>query len=445
VMYSAKLKKMRFQKMKSNVLWLAGIALACLVAASVSSFVLFGASSEPRRLSPAANPVPVEFFGLHIHRAFSTTPWPSVPFGSWRLWDAKVHWPQVEIGKNRWQWDILDREVELAEKHHVDLLMPFGFTPDWAGTGPVEQMPGRFRAGGQRRKEVVRDVGDLEDWRNYIRTQAMRYKGRIMYYEIWNEPNLPGNRIIGTPERMLTLAREAYVVLKQVDPNIKVISPSPVNPDGVDWLNRYLELGGGQYSDIIGYHFYTRTRPESMLKLILPVREVMRKHGVGDKPLWNTESGWIRSPLTDHIDPVQQAPGWAARAYILSWAAGVQRFYWYAWDDDGGDSIPFTEENESTATISAHAYAEIQKWLIGSRMDSCERDGDATWVCKLTRESSDSAWILWNEDRNTKFDVPKAWQIQTCTKLSGERTPCSGNSLDIGELPVMVEGSPVHH
>lgn len=433
---------MIFKPVRPKPLWISGILLICLVAGTVS-LRLFGESPGDFILNAPTDPVPAQFFGLHIHRAFSKTPWPSVPFGSWRLWDARVHWPQVEIGRNRWDWDILDREVELAEKHHVDLLMTFGFTPDWAGSGPVEQLPGRFPGG--RRREVVRDVADLEDWRNYIRTQAMRYKGRILYYEIWNEPNLPGNRIIGTPERMLTLAKEAYVTLKQVDPNIKVISPSPVNPNGIEWLDRYLELGGGQYADIIGYHFYVRTRPEAMLKLILPVKEVMRKHGMGDKPLWNTESGWIRSPLTDQIDPVQQAPGWTARAYILNWAAGVQRFYWYAWDDDGGDSIPFTDEDEASATISAHAFAEVQKWLIGSRMESCARDSNSTWVCKLTRESHRSAWILWNEDHHAKFDAPKAWNIQTCTKLTGERASCGGNQLDIGELPVMVEAAEVHH
>ena len=95
-------------------------------------------------------------------------------------------------------------------------------------------------------------------------------------------------------------------------------------------------------------------------------------------------------------------------------------------------------------TISAHAYAEIQKWLIKSRIDSCERDDAGTWVCKLTRESLPSAWILWNEDHNLKFDAPKAWQIQSCTKLSGDRSACSGGALDIGEIPIMVEGPPIH-
>src|SRR5579859_4436029 len=214
---------MIFQTIRPKLLWISGILLICLVAAGAFSLRLLGESPGNFILNSPTNPVPAEFFGLHIHRAFTTTPWPSVPFGSWRLWDARVHWPQVEIRKNEWQWDILDREVELAEKHRVDLLLPFGETPDWAA-GSRGETSSRFRNARPFGGVLVGDVADLEDWRNFVRTQALRYKGRIQYYEIWNEPNLPRNRDIGTPERMLTLAREAYVIVKQVDPNIKVVS-----------------------------------------------------------------------------------------------------------------------------------------------------------------------------------------------------------------------------
>ena len=142
---------------------------------------------------------------------------------------------------------------------------------------------------------------------------------------------------------------------------------------------------------------------------------------------------------------MRQAPGWAARAYILNWAAGVQRFYWYAWDDDGGDSIPFTEEDERTVTISARAYGEVQKWLIGARMESCEKDAAGNWTAKLTQESGRTAWILWNEDHNTKFDVPKTWGAERLTKLSGEQSAWSGNQIELSELPVMLERVAAHH
>jgi hypothetical protein len=419
--------------MKSNPIRLFAAVVVCL-AASAFIFMQFG-SREPIKLVAPPNPIPAEFFGLHIHRAAKTTPWPSVPFGSWRLWDAMCHWSQMELEKGQWHWEILDREVDLAEKHHVDLLMTMGDTPAWASARPNEGRRGRFQE-----KGGAAEPKDMQDWRNYVRALATRYRGRIHYYEIWNEPNLE-NFFSGTPEKMLELAREAYTTLKQVDPTIQVVSPSAVGPTGLTWLEEYLQLGGGKYADIIGYHFYVHRRPpEDMLRFIQPVKEIMQKGGVSDKPLWNTESGWIRGPQPQPINLETQAPGWAARAYFINWASGVQRFYWYAWDDDGGDSVPFTQEDQATATSSAHAYAEIQKWLIGSRMDTCENTGDGNWICKLTRESGRPAWILWNESRDAKFEVPKSWAVKTVTKLSGEQFAFNGDKIGFSELPVLLEG-----
>ena len=38
----------------------------------------------------------VPYIGLHLHRADQGTAWPAAGFGSWRLWDANVAWPNLE-------------------------------------------------------------------------------------------------------------------------------------------------------------------------------------------------------------------------------------------------------------------------------------------------------------------------------------------------------------
>src|SRR5262249_29759607 len=40
-------------------------------------------------------PVPNTTFGMQIKRADTTTAWPSVGFGAWRLWDAHVSWSRL--------------------------------------------------------------------------------------------------------------------------------------------------------------------------------------------------------------------------------------------------------------------------------------------------------------------------------------------------------------
>ncbi len=425
---------MTISRVKTYSLCLVAVTVLGLIVSSFA-FLRPEMQAENGQLVPSAEPIPREFFGLHMHRVTSSTPWPSVPFGSWRLWDAACAWLHLEPEKGKWRWENLDREVELAEQHHVDLLLTFGKTPHWASARPEEGE----RSPSQKPGSAA-EPKNLDDWRNYVRTVATRYKGRIHYYEIWNEPNLE-NFYTGTPDKMVELAREAYTVLKQVDPTNQVVSPSAVGPTGLPWLEKYLELGGGKYADIIGYHFYVGLRPpEAMLGFINPVKKLMRQYDVAYKPLWDTEAGWLgREGQPRRIDLEREAPGYVARAYLINWAAGIQRFFWYAWDDAGRDNIPFTLEDDRTTTVAARAYTQIQNWMVGSRMDFCQNAAAGTAVCKLQRPNGHSAYIVWNRDGSGSFEIPANWKVRNLTRLTGEQSPLQGNKIETGEAPVMLE------
>jgi hypothetical protein len=222
-------------------------------------------------------------------------------------------------------------------------------------------------------------------------------------------------------------------VLKEVDPAIVVVSPSAVGPTGLPWIEEYLKLGGGKYADVVGYHFYVRGQePEAMLGFIDQVHEITRKYGVADKPLWNTEAGWLQ-PY--RIDP-EDGPAYVARAYVLNWADGVSRFYWYAWDNQGA-RVRMTEADEATSTATARAYAEIQKWMVGARMESITEDR-GTWICQLSRDGAIS-FIVWNPERKVDFDRPK--DVNTVHKLTGESAGISGNKVEISSTPVLLDRS----
>ena len=191
-------------------------------------------------LQPPAEAIPATYFGMHIHQATTTTPWPMVPFGAWRLWDAGVTWPDLEPGSGNWNFKVLDQYAALAEKHNVDLLLPLGLTPTWASARPDEPSP-HFRLGN------VAGPKYIEDWRRYISTVARRYKGRIRNYEIWNEPNLK-EYWTGTTKELINLAHEASQILREIDPTITIVGPSATDREtGPAWLDEYLSAGGGMY------------------------------------------------------------------------------------------------------------------------------------------------------------------------------------------------------
>jgi len=383
-------------------------------------------------LSSPRQEIPSSFFGMHIHHMVSPngtdplTPWPSVKVPEWRLWDARVTWPDLEPNKGQWRFDNLDRSLAMAEAHNTEVLMTLGLTPRWASARPEERsvsQPG-FAA----------EPKDMEDWRTFVRTVATRYKGRIHAYEIWNEPNLK-QFWSGTTDQLLALAHEAHNIIKSVDPTAVIVSPSATGAHGTPWLSEFLSKGGGQFVDVIGYHFYVTPRPpEEMVPLIREVRQIMLDTGAGDKPLWNTESGWAQpKPFPSQA----LAASYLARTYILDWAAGVQRFYWYAWDNHGWVSLETTEQDSRTITPAGQAYGVIQNWLVGARLDWCNDDTGGTWICELNR-NEEPEWIVWNPDGTKPFALAPSWKIGTITALLQKPHAIVGNSVEVGPTPELL-------
>jgi hypothetical protein len=375
--------------------------------------------------------IPPTYFGMHIHQAATTTPWPAIPFGAWRLWDAGVTWPDLESRTSNWDFTLLDQYVALAQKHNVALLLPLGLTPTWASARPGEPSE-HFQPGNLAAPKYI------EDWRIYVSTVARRYKGRIRNYEIWNEPNLK-EYWTGTTKELITLAHEASQILRDIDPTVTIVGPSATDREtGPGWLDDYLSAGGGMYLDAIAHHLYVfPSPPEALLPFAGRVRQVMAKHGMADKPLWNSELGWA---LPKVFSSDMEAAGYLARAYLLNWIGGVQRCYWYAWDNQEWATLWLTETDSRTLKPAAIAYREIENWLIGARIVSYLVDSANTSVCLLTRGDNYTARIVWNPDGDRTYLAPPAWQIKHLRDLTGARRDLSaGTSVQIGPVPILLE------
>lgn len=390
--------------------------LVALVIAALLSNSVFATDLQ----TPTAA-IPNTYFGLHIHHLDwpTPTPWPNMPVPTWRLWDAGLGWPELEPNQGQWQFARLDHFVALAQQHGTSLLLPLGFSPEWA-RGPYLRSTAPPQS--------------MDAWRTYVRTVVSRYKGRIQAYEIWNEPNLK-DFWTGTIDQMVTLTKEASQIIHAVDSKAIVVSPSATADFGIPWFEEFLKKGGGQYVDVIGYHFYVGKLPEELVPLIQRVREVISQNALTDKPLWNTEQGWIAAARPDSEEI---AGALLARAYILAWATGVQRFYWYAWDNQLMGIITYNEA-ERRVTPAGHAYENMQQWLVGTRMDRCKESAEHNWICELNR-GGNKEWLVWNPQGNHKFDVPGAWRVRSVTPLLHERRALNGPSIDIGPVPALLTG-----
>ncbi len=398
-------------------------------------------------ISLRADPQPVAraYFGVHAHNdAKQAITWPPETFGAWRLGDAYVGWPNLEPERGRWNFALLDRYVTFAGQNDVELLLPLMNSPRWASARPDE--PSGYGKPGR-----AAEPRDIDDWRNYVRRVAERYRGRLRYYEIWNEPNTK-RLYTGSMEKLIELTRVARETLRAVDPAIRVVSPSFVVYDhGVEKLDEFLAKGGGRYVDVIGFHFYVVGRePEALVPLVQQVRAVMARHGLGDKPLWNTESGWLIASERGAVDPVKAgfprgtevlsaelAPAYVARALVLGRAAGLQRFYWYAWDNA---VLGLAEDRGRRPKPAAHAHARVYRWLHGAVLESCDALDGQLWICALRRGPA-RAWLVWHRTHALTWRPPAQWGAVTVETLAGRNTAARTGTVPVSVQPVLVKSA----
>ncbi|WP_296509192.1 glycosyl hydrolase [Rhodoferax sp.] len=374
------------------------VFLCALFISTVSASPLKPDGDKAQRQTTAALPIPLQYFGLHIHRADAGTAWPNVPFGSWRLWDAYVGWAQLEPKQGAWDFARLDRYVAIAKLTKVDILLPLAMTPNWASARPDEPSP--YKPGNAA--EPLR----LDDWTNYVATVGLRYKGKITHFEVWNEPS-DKSHYSGSIEALVRMACEAKRVLKGIDPSIQIVSPASAGGGKhIEYLDRFLAAGGKDCVDVVAHHFYVfKTSPETLVPLIRQVREVMKKNGVADKPLWNTETGWWIANgdgTPDH--PMVAKGGWKKlalekesgdyleRAFVLARAEGVERFYWYAWDNRYG--LGMIEPTSGAPKPMVESWRKLVETLRGATQLQCFNK-DRNWRCTFVRSDGTPDLLDW--------------------------------------------------
>ncbi|HEY1220540.1 MAG: carbohydrate binding domain-containing protein [Bryobacteraceae bacterium] len=351
-------------------------------------------------------------------------PWPTAKFGTLRLWDTGTAWTSLEPQQGVWNWQPLDIWVAAAEQHGVqDILLTLGQTPPWASSNPDDV---NYVGAGAPASPT-----DNQYWRDYITAVAQRYKGRIRYYEIWNEPNDP-TYYTGSVAELAELTAEAYGIIKSVDPGNTVLSPAPYMPG---YLDQLLQAGIAQNVDMIAYHYY-ETPPEAAAAAIANVNQVIAEHGVSAIPVWATEGASGDNTTV----PESLAAAYLVRKYLVHLAFGSIRFDWYAW----GKATTFcvgTEENDPRVlTEAGSAFGILLNWLHDASLTSASIDASHTWQIGLTLAGRNPGLIVWNPAATVQFAIPGTFHNVSQHDIFGNSTPVEGSTVSIGDSPILLMG-----
>jgi hypothetical protein len=193
-------------------------------------------------------------------------------------------WRNMEPRRGEYQYlDKLDVIISAAVARDVAPLISVVETPEWAnGDGPW--VPAR----------------DPQDYANFVGMLASRYAGRVIGWEIWNEPDLVLFwKPKPNPVRYAKLLIAASAAIRSADPAALVVGGS-ITFGNVPFLEALYDAGAKGAFDVLAVHPYTlkhapddeSDRYHSLTAILDDVHAALVAHGDAQIPVWVTEFGW---------------------------------------------------------------------------------------------------------------------------------------------------------
>jgi hypothetical protein len=288
---------------------------------------------------------------------------------------------------------------------------------------------------------------NISDWDNFV-TAFINHvgPGKIKYFEAWNEANI-GGTWTGDTQTLLTMTQHMRTIIKAVDPNAIIFSPSvtvnfPTASEcssdsrcGSAWLNNWCVLGGKNYIDGVAFHGYPGfgEAPEQIQGQIALQRAAMSANGISSLPLWDTEASWGQNPqLPNETDQAS----WLARHFLLEQSSGIAKSVWYAYDSSGDTWGSLW--TPSGLIPEGNAYVTITNWLVGSTLTSpCANVSGNVWSCSYTNAGV-AEKIIWSTSGTVSYTVGTTFGHQN-DLLTNTTTPVVGGVISVGELPILVK------
>lgn len=145
-------------------------------------------------------------------------------------------------------------------------------------------------------------------WDRWVEALAIRYKGRVYEWEIWNEPDINKEQIVDY-KSLTDLNIRTAEIIKKVEPTAKIAALSLALADDElldKCLKDFQDRGKLDLFDWISYHQYT-FRPEDAYPKVEKMREVILRYSDRIK-LWQGENG---APSKGYMGGALSAYNWS--------------------------------------------------------------------------------------------------------------------------------------
>lgn len=404
-------------------------------------------------------------FGFTINRWDSTSgDWPDdMGAGLLRIWDNGTYWARLEPTQGNWSNEALerlDRFVNMAASRSpkAEVVLTLGITPPWATNqcgNSVYNEPGSPACSGAPTTAAQREA-----WKNYVRTLATRYYGKVRNFELWNEPDV---MFSGTHQDLVNLAADTKAALNSVASNhFRLIAPS-ITANGTELLDGFLAKGGGQHVDVIGYHSYYSVSDVER-KISADTANVyfrMAHHKVEAKPIWNTEGApecsgntGLNCTINDQAPTVDAQRNLHIRTMAAHLANGVTHFSYYHLEGASEDPVlrhwlALSRKLQGSPQVlspQGEGFSYSVGWLFGrGATDAWSQPGTPIRIMRLgTSSTPQNGALVWNTSATAQtVRIPAdSWGLwcsnTTCTAAPNAASRAlfaNGSSVALNTLP----------
>ena len=185
-------------------------------------------------------------------------------------------WQDIEPRQGKLNFEKYDYIVGLLNDNGIRILGLLNYSTEWA-SGAWNKPP----------KDNALFV-------KYASAVITRYKGRVGYWEVWNEPDdetywAPQDHMV----RYSSLLKDVYRAAKRIDPGCKILNGG-LSKNIIFSLREIYKNGAGKFFDILAIHPFVNPLNEVDVARVKGLyngcKKVMRDNA-DDKKIWFTELG----------------------------------------------------------------------------------------------------------------------------------------------------------
>ncbi len=272
--------------------------------------------------------------------------------------------------------------------------------------------------------------GSEKAFLNYVDWVSKTFKGKIDYYQFWNEPDVKGFNYHRSDAAQYTkMLKKVYELVRKNDPQGEVVGFG-VSRYGIDYVRDAVKLGAADYMDAASfqpYQFSGKFSGAVYKEKVQEMRDAFASVGKPDMPLYITEMGVAAYPEgglwpNEYGAAAQNIQIWAITEaeelvdslYAFHFINPIPATLWenassqenrWGFINHENERVPYSAR---PAGIAAAAYNKIigNAKMTDKYINTVDEDGHRTYAYKFKRESDGrDVLIYWTEYGSETFGI----------------------------------------